>query len=94
MERKFVFEAGSDTVRLLPQNYCVLVRQNKFTHWVMDSDGGIPMDLAVEIFKVIMYEKNDFVAFKFAPGDVVVERLNRLFKIGLLPLNEFDKITS
>ena len=73
MREKFVWDDHSKSIRQMPYNYCVAVKEDNsfFNPGFMDS--AIPENLAVEMFKVLRKHENRWGSVKNA-----LEKLNAL----------------
>jgi len=69
---KFIFEAGSKTIRLMPENYLIGYPRYGRMGWTADIDMAVPMKLAIKTFQVL--RKNYFEAME----EQVVNELNKL----------------
>jgi hypothetical protein len=69
--KQFKFYLGSNTIRLMPQNYMVAFQS--YGHWIVDPDAAIDDKLAAKIF--ITLRKGEL---KFGHPDKCVTALNSL----------------
>lgn len=67
---KFVFESQSNTIRLLPQNYCVIIKRDN--RWVMDCDVAVDTNIAVSVFTEMHTQHN----VRYGSGQEIVRYLN------------------
>ena len=74
MKRHFKYEEGSQTIRLMPENY--LVAFYNFGYFVIDPDSAIPDTLASSIF--IKLRIHDL---KFGKPDIVASILSSTIKL-------------
>lgn len=63
----FEHSAYTDTIRMMPQNYCVALKHGE--RWITDCDAAITDDVAVECFLVVR-------ANSFSKGDDLRDKLN------------------
>lgn len=70
--KTFIYEEGSNTIRLMPENYLIAFGQGKgYDHWIVDVDAAVKDKLAAKIFLIVRSEK-------FNTASKVIEKLNKL----------------
>lgn len=53
MKSQLGFCSGSNTIRLLPQNYCVAVKAGDRRHWIIDADPAVPLEAVIHVQTVL-----------------------------------------
>jgi len=71
MKHKFVYSEYTNTIRLMPQNYCVMTKHGGA--WVLDPDGALSTELCCDVVKCITGPKR---MNKFLSGADMVKILN------------------
>lgn len=81
-----VYNAASDTIRLMPMNYIVATR-HRLGYWVVDPDLAIKDDVAAVFF--LVGRKHDA---RWGLAQNLVEKLNGALENHLLESNQQEKI--
>lgn len=68
MENTLVFDQGTDTLRQVPQNYCVAYK--KENRWICEPDLACDKELAIKVFICLLEFK-----FKYAEGNEIINHL-------------------
>ena len=65
---KLIYQAGSDTVRQMPENYLVAYRRER--RWICDPDPSADVELATKVF-ILLFQ----FGYKYGSGAAIVEEI-------------------
>ena len=69
MKSKLIYQEGSDTIRQMPENYCIAYR--RFNAWVCEPDLAADVKLSNQVFNLLFdYD------FKHGSGEMIVNKIN------------------
>lgn len=77
MKPKFEYSEYTNTIRIMPQNYCVMTHHQGL--WVLNPDGALDTELCCSVVRCVT---GDYRMNKFLPGVKLVDFLNETISIG------------